>query len=145
MSDPENFGIYDIKRKKVFEKPKKYISNEAVVGIYFMDNNVTQYVNKINYSNRNELEITDLINIYLKKKKMNVVDLGRGTAWLDTGTFEGMLNASNFVMTVEKRQGLQVANLEEIAYQNKWVSRKKLLHIIRKHKSEYYNYLRKII
>lgn len=145
VNDPENFGIYDRKKKQVFEKPEIFISNEAVVGLYFMDSKVTDYVNKINYSNRNELEITDLINIYLKKKKMKVVDLGRGTAWLDTGTFEGMLNASNFVMTVEKRQGLQIANLEEIAFQNRWISKNKLLSIIKNHKSDYYNYIRKIL
>ena len=132
-----------IKKKQVFEKPKVYISNDAVVGIYFMDSKVTDYVKKINYSERNELEITDLINIYFKKRKMKVVDLGRGTAWLDTGTFEGMLNASNFVMTVEKRQGLQIANLEEIAFQNRWISRSKLSSLIKTHKSDYYNYIKK--
>jgi glucose-1-phosphate thymidylyltransferase len=144
VSNPDSFGIFDKKTHKVVEKPKKYISNDAVVGIYFMDNKVTKKVHEIKPSERGELEITDLLNIYLKNKKIKIRNLGRGTAWLDTGTFEGMLNASNFVRTLEKRQGLQIANLEEIAINNKWVCKNKLKFLYSKNKSDYYNYIKNL-
>ena len=116
VSKPQDYGVLYQKGNKrtIIEKPKKYYSNNAVVGIYFYDSKATHYVNKLKKSDRNELEITDLNNIYLKRRKTNVIHLGRGIAWLDTGTFDGLLNASNFIKTLQERQGFKIGDINQI-------------------------------
>ena len=97
------------------------MSNNAVVGVYFLCSQAPKLSKKLKYSSRKELEITDLNNIYLEKKTTKVIKLDSGVAWLDTGSFDGLLNASNFVMTIEKRQGVEMASLYDIAKKNKWI------------------------
>ena len=110
---------------KFLDKPKKYISNLAVTGLYFFDNKVVKYAKSLKPSRRNELEIIDLLNIYKKKNKLSPEYIGRGGAWLDTGSIEDFYKTSNFVQAVENRQGLKIACLEEIALLNKWIDKVK--------------------
>tara|TARA_E500000178_G_C16853281_1_gene676173 strand:+ start:10 stop:903 length:894 start_codon:yes stop_codon:yes gene_type:complete len=150
VSDPNRFGIVNFnKNGKVLtieEKPKKPKSNYAVTGLYFYNNKVVEYAKSLKYSRRGELEITDLNNIYLSKKKLNVKLLSRGFAWLDTGTHETMMDASNFVQTVESRQGLKIACLEEIAFDKKWINKKNLKKLSKKYgNNNYGKYLESII
>lgn len=114
VEDPSQYGVLQKKNNKysIIEKPKKTQSKKAIVGIYFLDNQASQIAKKLKYSKRKELEITDLNNIYLKKNNINIINLDQGTAWLDTGSFEGLLDAGNFVRTLEKRQGLDIAPLK---------------------------------
>ena len=139
LNNPEEFGVVKLNNNnqpiKIIEKPKKYVSNQVITGLYFYDNRVVRYAKNLKPSKRNELEITDINNIYIKEKKMEIVDLGRGFAWFDTGTYEKMLEASNFVKTIESSHGLKIACLEEIAYQNKWINRVRLLKIIKNEKN----------
>jgi glucose-1-phosphate thymidylyltransferase len=148
VSNPQDFGIAEIKKSKISsitEKPKNYISNMAIVGLYFFDKNASKYAKEIKPSNRNELEITDLIKIYHYKKLLNFEILGRGFAWLDTGTFDRLIEASNFVKTIQSQQGFYIACPEEIAIQKKWATKKKMLENIKGYeKSEYYQYIRKL-
>tara|TARA_B100000575_G_scaffold293815_1_gene306537 strand:+ start:9999 stop:10883 length:885 start_codon:yes stop_codon:yes gene_type:complete len=136
VSDPKNYGVINFNKKgkitKIEEKPKKPKSKYAVTGLYSYDDSVFEIAKDIKPSKRGELEITDINNFYLKKNKLSCEILGRGIAWLDTGTFEDILNASNFVQTIEKRQGLKIACLEEIAWRKKWVSSSKLLNYLPK-------------
>lgn len=115
VSKPNQYGVFKTKNKhrKIIEKPKKFISNKAVVGIYFLDQNAPTYASKLKYSKRGELEISEMNNIYLKKKSTKVVNLDKGIAWLDTGTFDGLLNASNFIKTIQERQNEKIADLNE--------------------------------
>ena len=130
MSDPDRFGVVEFdKSKKVIsleEKPKHPKSNYAVVGFYIYDKKVVEYAKKLKPSARGELEITDLNRIYLKNGNLNVATLGKGFAWLDTGTAKSLLEASQFVNIVEKRQGIKVGCIEEVAYRNHWISKKQL-------------------
>ncbi len=125
--DPERYGVAETDSLhnvlNLEEKPKKPKSNYAITGLYFYDNHVIEYAKKIKPSPRGELEITDINKVYLEKKKLKFKELGRGLAWLDTGTFDSMNDASNFVRTVEKRQGLNIACLEEIAFRKGFISR----------------------
>lgn len=116
VDNPSIYGVLEIKNKKkyIIEKPKKTKSKKAIVGIYFLDNQASKIAQSLKYSKRKELEITDLNNIYLKKNKINIINLDQGTAWLDTGSFEGLLDAANFVRTLEKRQGINTAPLFKI-------------------------------
>ena len=116
VDNPSVYGVLEIKKKRkyIVEKPKKTKSKKAIVGIYFLDNEASEIAKGLKYSKRKELEITDLNNIYLKKNKTNIVSLDQGTAWLDTGSFEGLLDAANFVRTLEKRQGINTAPLYKI-------------------------------
>ncbi|WP_272672337.1 MULTISPECIES: glucose-1-phosphate thymidylyltransferase RfbA [unclassified Providencia] len=131
VKDPERFGVVEFdKNKKVLsieEKPKNPKSTYAVTGLYFYDNHVVELAKQVKPSHRGELEITTLNEMYLKRNSLNVEMLGRGFAWLDTGTYESLLEAAQFVETIEKRQGYKVACLEEIAYNNGWISKQDLM------------------
>ena len=149
VNNPENFGVIEFNKKnkalKIEEKPKKPKSNFAIPGLYFYDNSVVNYSKKIKLSKRNELEISDLNNIYLNKNSLFVEEYGRGFAWFDSGTYEGMHNAGSFIQMVEKRQNLQIGCLEEIACRNNWISPNTLINMGRNSKkSSYGDYLIKI-
>lgn len=151
VKDPQRFGVveFDENRKvlSLEEKPQNPKSNYAVTGLYFYDKNVCDYAETLKPSARGELEITDLNKIYMEKGLLNVEILGRGFAWLDTGTHDTMLQASNFVQSMELNKGVKIACLEEIAYNQGFISRELLLKKIEKYGtgSAYYQYLREIL
>ena len=130
VSDPERFGVIEFNKQKkpisIEEKPNKPKSNYAVVGLYFYDNKVVDYSKNLKPSARGELEITDINNMYIDKKQLNAIQFGKGCAWLDTGTYESLNEASNFINTIEKRQGIKVGCLEEIAFKNGWISKNQI-------------------
>lgn len=149
VDDPERFGVVEFDKNgkaiSLEEKPTNPKSNYAVTGLYFYDNKVCEYAKSLRPSARGELEITDLNKIYLKQNKLNVVTLGRGYAWLDTGTVDSLNEASEFVKVVESRTGIPIAVLEEIAYHNKWITKEQLLKSAEEYgKSPYGQYLRKV-
>lgn len=131
VKNPKDFGVVEFdsdgKVVSLKEKPKNPKSNYAIPGIYFYDNSVLEKAKAVTLSERGELEITSINEMYLKENSLNVVSLGRGMAWLDTGTFDGLLEASNFVKTIQTRQGIMIACLEEIAYNKGWIDDKQLL------------------
>ena len=149
VSKPENFGVAKIRNNKILlikEKPKKFISDLAITGLYFFDNKVVQYSKKLKPSKRNELEITDLLNKYKTKEKLYAEYIGRGGAWLDTGSIEDFYKTSNFVSSIENQQGFKIACLEEISLNNGWIKKKEVLQSIKFYGNcEYSNYLKKII
>lgn len=150
VADPERYGVVEFDQNHVAisleEKPQKPRSNFAVTGLYFYDKDVVENAHKIKPSHRGELEITDLNQIYLEQKKLNVVTLKRGFAWLDTGTHDSLLEASNFIQTVEHRQGIKIACLEEIALHKGWISNIDVEKLLKgMGKSTYANYLRRIV
>jgi glucose-1-phosphate thymidylyltransferase len=149
VPDPERFGIAEFdKNKKVLsieEKPSLPRSNYCVTGLYFYDNQVVHLAKQVKPSKRGELEITDLNNLYLQRKNLNVNILGRGFAWLDTGTFESLNDASNFVKMIEDRQGIKISAPEEIAFINQWINKEQLLFSASRYgKSPYAEHLRHI-
>ena len=131
VEDPERFGVVEFdkngKAVSIEEKPKNPKSNYAVTGLYFYDKKVCERAKSLKPSARGELEITDLNRLYLEEDKLNVITLGRGYAWLDTGTMDSLAQATEFVRVVESREGIQIAALEEIAYHSGWISRAELL------------------
>lgn len=146
VKDPGRFGVVEFNNEgnvlSIEEKPELPKSNFAVTGLYFYDNEVVQLAKEVRPSTRGELEITSVNNLYLKKKKLDVRNLGRGFAWLDTGTHDSLLEASHFVQTVEKRQGFKIACLEEISWRNGWMSKVDLKKAGEKlQKTEYGQYL----
>lgn len=150
VSDPERFGVVEFdgngQAVSIEEKPAKPKSNYAVTGLYFYDNNVISIAESIRPSARGELEITSVNSAYLEAGTLHVERLGRGYAWLDTGTHESLLDAGNFIRTIELRQGLQVACLEEIAWDNHWLSTDEVLESARDlMKTDYGQYLARII
>ena len=147
--NPENFGVAVVRGKKIIsikEKPKKYISNLAITGLYFFDNKVIEFAKKLKPSKRNELEIVDLLDKYRKKNKLSAEFVGRGGAWLDTGSIEDFYKTTNFVSAIENQQGFKIACLEEIALNNNWITKKNILKAIKFYGNcEYSKYLKKII
>jgi len=150
VSNPSLFGVAKIndnkKIVKIKEKPQKFVSDLAITGLYFFDNNVVDYAQKLKPSKRGELEITDILNKYKSKNKLNAEVLGRGGAWLDTGSIEDYYKTIAFVQAIEDRQGLKIACLEEIALLNKWIKKKEIINAIKFYGNcEYSKYLKKLI
>ena len=150
VDDPERFGIVEFdengKAVSIEEKPAKPKSNYCVTGLYFYDNDVVKYAKELKPSSRGELEITDLNRIYLEKELLNVELLGQGFTWLDTGTHESLVDATNFVKTVEQHQHRKIACLEEIAYLNGWITKEEVLEVFEQlKKNQYGQYLKDVL
>ena len=149
VNTPERYGVAKIKKNKIInlkEKPQKFYSDLAVTGLYFFDNNVVKYTKTLKPSKRGELEITDLLKLYLKKNKLKAEFLGRGGAWLDTGSIDDFYKTSAFVSAIENRQGFKIACLEEISLNKGWINRSDVLKAIKFYGNcQYSNYLKKLI
>ncbi len=150
VSKPENFGVAKINQKmkivSIKEKPKKFLSDLAITGLYFFDNKVVEYAKRLKPSRRGEVEIVDLLNIYKSKKQLSADLIGRGGAWLDTGSIDDFYKTSAFVSAIENRQGFKIACLEEISLNKKWIKKKEVLNSIKFYGNcEYSNYLRKLL
>ncbi len=150
VNDPKSFGVVEFdengKAISLEEKPNEPKSNYAIPGLYFYDSTVVEKSRKVKPSHRGELEITALNEMYLNEGTLNVISLGRGMAWLDTGTHDGLLEASNFVKTVQHRQGVMISCLEEIAYLNGWIDKTKILELAKPlSKSHYGEYLENLV
>ena len=149
VDDPERFGIVEFDTEgravSIEEKPAKPKSNYCVTGLYFYDNRVVEYAKNLKPSCRGELEITDLNRIYLDQGELNVELLGQGFTWLDTGTHESLVEATNFIMTVEKHQNRKIGCLEDIAYINGWISREQVEEVIKTCKNQYGRYLQDVL
>ena len=149
VKDPERYGVVDFDNNgqalSIEEKPKKPKSNYAVVGLYYYPNNVIEIAKNVKPSKRGELEITSINSYYMSVENLNVQILGRGFAWLDTGTVDSINNASNYIRTIEERQGYKIACLEEIAYLNNFIDENQLTQLIQKLPNDYANYLRRLI
>ena len=148
VKDPTAYGVVEFDEKgKVLgieEKPSEPKSNYAVPGLYFYSNEVVKIAENVKPSARGEIEITSINNEYLSRGELSVELLGRGMAWLDTGTYDGLLEASNFIATIQKRQGMYVSCIEEISYRNGWISKEQLLDLAKTYKTEYGEYLKYI-
>ena len=146
VKDPTAYGVVEFDKNGtalgIEEKPAKPKSNYAVPGLYFYDNSVINIAKNVKPSARGEIEITAVNNAYLDEKKLKVELMGRGMAWLDTGTYDGLLEASNFIATIQKRQGMYVSCLEEIAYRNGWINKEQLLELAAGYKTSYGEYLK---
>ena len=150
VQHPEAFGVAKVDKKNkilsIKEKPKKFLSDLAITGLYFFDNKVVELAKKLKPSKRGEVEIVDLLNFYKSKKQLSADIVGRGGAWLDTGSIEDFYKTSAFVSAIENRQGFKIACLEEIALSNKWISKKQIMNAISFYGNcEYSNYLKKLI
>lgn len=144
------YGVVEFDRKnrikRIVEKPKKTNSNLIITGLYVFDKNVSEYAKKLKPSKRGEIEIVDLINFYKKKRKLSVVKLGRGSAWMDVGNFHDLHSANNFIQNIESRQSFKIGCLEEIALNNNWITKKNILNRIRFNRnSRYSQYLKNLI
>jgi len=147
---PELYGVAKINKKnqitQIKEKPNKFVSDLAITGLYFFDNKVIDFSKKLRPSKRGEIEITDLLNLYKSKKKLKADIIGRGGAWLDTGSIEDFYKTSAFVSSIENRQGLKIACLEEIALSNKWINNKDIINAIKFYgKCDYSIYLKNLL
>ncbi len=149
VKKPEKYGVAKVKNKKITsikEKPKNYISDLAITGLYFFDKNVVRFSKELKPSKRGELEITDLLNKYRNKNKLSADYIGRGGAWLDTGSISDYYKTSNFVSAIENRQGFKIACIEEIALLNNWITKKNVKEAIKFYgKCEYSNYLKQLL
>ena len=150
VNDPTSYGVAKVNKKnkiiKIVEKPKKYLSNLAITGLYFFDKKVVEYSKSLKPSKRNELEIVDLLKKYNMKNKLSTEFIGRGGAWLDTGSVKEFYDSSSFVSTLEHRQGLKIACLEEIAFANGWINKKHVRSAMKFYgKCNYSNYLKKLL
>jgi len=148
VKNPQRFGVLEKRNNKpykIIEKPKKPKSKRAITGIYFYPENVSKEAKKLTPSKRGELEISDLNQFFLKINQLSVTELGKNSTWLDCGTFDSLLKASNFVAKTQLKQQNKIACLEEIAYKNKWISKKKVLEIIEISSSSYGKYLKQVI
>ena len=149
VADPSLYGVAKINNKKIskiVEKPKKFVSNLAITGLYFFDNKVVKYSKNLKPSQRKETEIVDLLKKYLKNNELKAESLGRGGAWLDTGSINDFYSASSFVETIENRQGLKIACLEEISFNNNWISKQRVQTAIKFYgKCNYSKYLQSLI
>ena len=150
VNNPSDYGIVELNKnneiKNILEKPKKTNSKLAITGFYLFDKNVVNYSKKLKPSKRKELEIVDLIKKYLKHKKLDAEFMGRGSAWLDTGSVQNMNETAQFISSIERRQGLKIGCLEEIAYINKWISKRNIYKSIKFYgKCEYSQYLQDLI
>ena len=150
VKNPNLYGVAKVNSKntilKIIEKPKTFVSNLAVTGLYFFDNNVIKYSKNLKPSRRKEIEITDLLNIYRGKSQLSSEMLGRGGVWLDTGSIEDFYSASNFISTIENRQGFKIACIEEISLNNKWIKEKEIKNQISFYGNcEYSKYLKNLI
>ena len=149
VNNPENFGVAKVVKKKIKniqEKPKKFVSDLAITGLYFFDKKVCRYAKQLKPSKRGELEIVDLLQRYLKNKKLSAELIGRGGAWLDTGSIDDFYKTSAFVSAIENRQGFKIACLEEIAFNNKWIDKKQLKRAIKFYGNcSYSDYIKKLI
>jgi len=148
VKDPERYGVVEFDKKDqpitIIEKPKSPQSNWAVTGLYFYDNRVVDIAKNLSPSSRGELEITDVNKHYLEKRDLQVEKMGRGYTWLDTGTPDSLLQAANFIQTIEERQGLKIACLEEIAFKQGLINKQSILENIQKSNSNYLEYLKKL-
>ena len=150
VQKPELYGVAKVNKNnkiiKIVEKPKKFISNYAITGLYFFDNKVVEYAKKLKPSKRGEVEIIDLLNKYKKNNKLSADFIGRGGAWLDTGSIEDFYKTTAFVQAIEDRQGLKIACIEEIAYLNNWISKKQIHNAIKFYGNcDYSKYLKKLL
>lgn len=149
VNKPERYGVAKIKKNKILslkEKPKKYFSDLAVTGLYFFDNKVVNFTKSLKPSKRGELEIVDLLKKYLKNRQLSAEFLGRGGAWLDTGSIDDFYKTSSFVSAIENRQGFKIACLEEIALNNKWIKKDQIKEAIKFYGNcQYSEYLKKLI
>ena len=149
VKNPERYGVVSFDQQgnalSIEEKPKRPKSNVAVVGLYYYPNSVVNIAKNVKPSERGELEITSVNSYYLKDNNLKVEILGRGFAWLDTGTIDAINNASNYIRTIEERQGLKIACLEEIAFKNNFINKSQLQELIKKLPNDYANYLRRLI
>jgi glucose-1-phosphate thymidylyltransferase len=148
VKNPGAYGVVDFdasgKALSIEEKPRNPKSHYAVPGLYFYDSEVVNIAREIKPSSRGEIEITAVNNAYLEQDRLSVEILGRGMAWLDTGTYDGLLEASNFIATIQKRQGMYVSCIEEIAFANGWISRDELTKLAAFYRTEYGDYLKYI-
>ncbi len=149
VKDPQRYGVIEFDKNNhvisIEEKPKNPKSNWAVTGLYFYDNTVIERAKKVNPSKRGELEITDINNAYLSEKQLNVQLMGRGYAWLDTGTYDSLIDASLFIKTIEERQGLKIGCIEEIAYRMGFIDANQVMKFANQINTSYGDYLKKIL